>query len=101
MNYLSLSNWYPFTKKYAYIDTKDHFLDQILIDYGIPVRFLGDYSKDGVNYRIIFIKINKHYCGIMENKVFPELDSVLTERYGEDYTNFIEIANKIVEEYKK
>lgn len=101
MNFLRVHNRWPFTLQYGYIDGEESIMDQILIDYGIPAKFVSDFHKEDSEFEFSFIKVNYHYGDVLEKKVFPELDLKMEEKYGEKYIKFRQKVEDAVEKNLK
>ena len=58
-NFIQLDHLSLFNDAYMYMDTAEHLADQIFIRHKLPVRFKGDYRKEGQKYRMILCKAPK------------------------------------------
>ena len=58
-NYYQLEHFSLFYDLYMFIDTAEHLADQVFIQHQLPIRFKGDYQKDGQKYRMILCKAPK------------------------------------------
>ncbi len=59
INYYQLDHLSLFYDMYMFIDTAEHLADQVFIQHKLPIRFKGDYQKDGQKYRMILCKAPK------------------------------------------
>ena len=80
---------------YSYIDTKDHVIDQILIDSRIRVSFdKNEFAKEGSPFVVCTLKCSKRMASKIEKVVFPKLQEKLLFEFGDSYKTF---NNKLCE----
>ena len=58
-NYIQLDHFSLFYDMYMFVDTPEHLADQVFIQHKLPVRFKGDYQKNGQKYQFILCKVPK------------------------------------------
>lgn len=79
-----------------YVDTKDHYADQIFINSKIPVKFLGDYGKDEEKYELVLCKVKNKYA----DKFGECLKTLEKKILLADYNDYIDYCKSTFEQIK-
>ncbi len=78
-----------FANSYSYIDTKDHVIDQILIDSRIRASFdKSEFVKKSSPFVVCTLKCSKRMASKIEKEVFPKLQEKLLFKFGDSYKTF-------------
>lgn len=58
-NCLRLERFSLWHKYFAFLDTGEYLADGLFIKYQVPVKFMQEYGREALPYRMIFCRIRK------------------------------------------
>lgn len=96
-NYLKLKSFSPFSSSYVFLDCDEYLADQLFIKHKVPVKFGGEFVRDGSRYRIISCKIRKKYEKSFLDALSEMYNKMILRGY-EDYQEFCENVNAVLTE---
>ena len=81
--------------KYVFVDTKEHFYIRHSKRYGIRLRSIREFKKDGTDVRLIFCSVLKKDNPAFHRMLKDIRNSALTSGYT-DYNAFCSLLQNIV-----
>ena len=85
IGYISLDDWTPFRKLFAYMDAADSYCaDDLFRKYRVKVKFKREWESPEGKYRVVFCSVPKRQVHLFE-RAMDELPKKMTLLGYDDY----------------
>lgn len=93
-NYLRVKGHIPFTHKYVFLDTENHYFENIFRNMNLKAHIVRESKKNDAPYRLIICHISRNDDTLLEKAMVKVRNSALIGGYKQ-YDEMSELMQKV------